>query len=289
MGRNQYMLNMASGEVLEYLEDCFDRLLSEYDITYIKWDMNRYASEMGSPLLPPSEWKSLWYRNTLGVYRLAEALRRKHPEVEFEACASGGGRVDFGAMGYFDEFWPSDNTDALDRLMIQEGYSYFYPARYMRAWVTDDSGMDGRKIPLAFSMHAAMCGSLGIGIDLNTAEAGRMEEVASYIARYKQVRETVQTGRLYRLCSLQKGELQAVQYAGDGESVLFVFLVHARYGRTEYEVRLRGLDPDSLYTYESGDSQKERSGQFLMKRGIRIQLRGDYDSRMIVFRQEKNS
>ncbi len=80
-----------------------------------------------------------------------------------------------------------------------------------------------------------------------------------------------------------------VQYVGDGESVLFVFLVHARYGRTEYEVRLRGLDPDSLYTYESGDRQKERSGQFLMKRGIRIQLRGDYDSRMIVFRQKKNS
>lgn len=98
---------------------------------------------------------------------MIEELRRSHPHVEFEACASGGGRVDYGAMRRFDEYCPSDNTDALDRLYMQEWYSYLYPVKYMRAWLTDDFGMNQRKIPLKFSMYSAMCGRFGIGTDLN--------------------------------------------------------------------------------------------------------------------------
>lgn len=95
-------------------------------------------------------WEEIWVRNTQGVYRLIQELRKRHPEVEYEACASGGGRVDYGAMRYFDEYWPSDNSDPLDRLYMQENYSYIYPIKYMRAWLTDDFGMNQRYIPLKF-------------------------------------------------------------------------------------------------------------------------------------------
>lgn len=160
MGRNQYELDMANPEVVAYLIQVLDDLLSENAIDYIKWDMNRYLSEVGSPTRDLRQWKELHFRSTEGVYRLAEELKKRHPKVELEACASGGGRVDYGALERFDEYWPSDNTDPLDRLFIQEAYSYFYPVKYMRAWLTDDFGMDQRKIPLHFSMHSSMCGAL---------------------------------------------------------------------------------------------------------------------------------
>lgn len=123
--------------------------------------------------------------------------------------------MDYGALERFDEYWPSDNTDPLDRLFIQEAYSYFYPVKYMRAWLTDDFGMNQRKLPLAFSMHSSMCGALGIGIDLNRASDEKLTEIAGYIADYKKVRNTVQFGELYRLSSLKTASLQAVQYVRD--------------------------------------------------------------------------
>lgn len=286
MGRNQYELDMANPQVVEYLIDIFDKLLTETKIEYIKWDMNRYASEMGSTALDAAHWKELAVRNTKGVYRLIKELRKRHPEVEFEACASGGGRVDFGAMRYFDEYWPSDNTDALDRLFIQESYSYLYPVKYMRAWLTDDFGMDGRKIPLQFSMYSAMCGSLGIGIDLNSTSDEKIEKIASYIEIYKEIREMVQFGDLYRLSSLTNAEIQAVQYVKDGDSVAFVFLDHERYGDAHHCVKLRGLEENQCYQFEIEGVSYEKTGAFLMNRGIQLKLHGDYDSKVIILKKK---
>ena len=286
MGRNQYELDMANPQVVDYLITIFDQLLTETKIEYIKWDMNRYASEMGSESLDKNQWKELSVRNTKGVYRLIEELRRRHPEVEFEACASGGGRVDFGAMRYFDEYWPSDNTDALDRLSIQESYSYLYPVKYMRAWLTDDFGMDRRKIPLQFSMYSAMCGSLGIGIDLNSTSDTKMEEIASYIKVYKEIRETVQFGDLYRLCSLKTDKIQAVQYVKDRESVVFIFLDHEQYGDAFHCVKLRGLEENQVYQFELEGIQYEKTGAFLMNRGVQVKLYGDYDSKLLRFKKK---
>lgn len=283
MGRNQYELDMANTEVIDYLIQIFDRFLTENSIEYIKWDMNRYGAEQGSQALDPKDWKELNFRNTQGIYRLIRELRRRHPEVEFEACASGGGRVDLGTMRYFDEYWPSDNTDPLDRLFIQEAYSRLYPVKYMRAWLTDDFGMNGRKVPLNFSMHSAMCGTLGIGIDLNRTSTERQREIASYIEDYKKVREIIQFGDLYRLSSLKKQELQAVQYVKDGESVLFLFLDHERYGNTGYRIPLKGLEKDRIYQFEIDGKIWKKTGAFLMNYGINVKLGGDYDSRMISF------
>lgn len=282
-GRNQYELDLSNPEVTDALIRVFDALLTETRIEYIKWDMNRYAAEMGSAALAPDQWKEISFRNTQGIYRLVRELRSRHPEVEFEACASGGGRVDFGAMRYFDEYWPSDNTDPLDRLFIQEAYSRLYPVKYMRAWLTDDFGMDQRKVPLKFRMHSAMCGALGIGVDLNGTSEETQKEIAGYIEEYKDVREVIQFGKLYRLTSFKKGDLHAVQYVKDEKSVLFLFLDHERYGNAGYRMKLRGLENRKTYTFEMDGNRFRKTGEFLMNYGINVKLYGDYDSRMILF------
>lgn len=286
MGRNQYMLDMSNQEVVEYLIEIFDKLIEENGIEYIKWDMNRYAAEIGSELEKSGQWKELHYRNTMGIYRLVRELRKRHPGVEFEACASGGGRVDFGSMRYFDEYWPSDNTDPLDRLFIQESYSYLYPVKYMRAWLTDDFGMNRRQIPLKFSLYSAMCGALGIGINLNEASDEKLEEIAVYIRQYKQIRDVIQFGKLYRISSLRNQPLQVVQYVKENQSVVFFFLDHERYGNEFYSVKLRGLEENKIYSYEIAGKTYEKTGSFLMNRGMDIRLSGDYDSSMVVLTEK---
>lgn len=282
MGRNQYMLDLTNPEVTAYLTAAIDRLLTENRIAYVKWDMNRCAAEMASSFREPDEYKTMWHRNTEGFYTIIRALREKHPGVEFEACASGGGRVDFGAMAHFDEYWPSDNTDPLDRLFIQEGYSLVYPVKYMRAWLTADFGMNSRNTPLQFGMHCAMCGALGIGMDLSRTGEEELALLKRYVEEYKAIRETVQLGSLYRLKSLRKDDIHAVQYVNGLSSAVFVFLDHERYGKRYYRLRLKGLDPSAAYRYTLRGRGGTRSGAYLMNEGLELELRGDYDSALIL-------
>ena len=116
--RGQYVLNVTKPEVKEYIYNMLDRLLSTYDIDYIKWDVNRPIAQSGTD-------KAIWYKHIEVIYDIVKELKKKHPRVLFEACASGGGRIDYGILGIFDDFWTSDNTDAYDRLKIQQSYSTF--------------------------------------------------------------------------------------------------------------------------------------------------------------------
>jgi alpha-galactosidase len=231
--RNQYMLDMTNPEVIDYLTGLFDKLLSQNNIAYVKWDYNRAMGECASGHNSPGS-KEIWVRNVQGFYQLVETLRAKHPKVEFEACAGGGGRVDFGCLTRFDEFWPSDNTDGIDRLFIQEGYSLLYPVKCMRAWVTHEGNL-----PITFRADSSMCGALGIGLDLTKSTSEELELLKEKIAQYKRIRNTVQFGEIYRLKSLRLHDpIQAVQYEKNGQVVLFAFLVHTAFYRSEYNVRL---------------------------------------------------
>lgn len=287
MWRNQYVLDMTNPEVVAYLVEQLDGLLTENHIEYIKWDMNRYLAETGNWKNKETPKRDFWYQYAQGFYSLAGELRQRHPDVEFEACASGGGRVDYGVMRYFDEYWTSDNTDALDRLYIQESYSLMYPVRYMRAWVTDDLGMNHRtKVPLKFNCYAAMCGVLGIGMNINAMPQEQLEEVKFYVEEYKKVRGIIQNGELYRIASMREGQLQAVQYVTSGESrdelqsVVFVFSDRGHYGRRFFQIKLQGLNPDVIYRIESEGICLERSGAYCMKVGLETELIGDYGCQM---------
>ncbi len=287
--RNQYTLDLTKEEVVQYMIDCLDKLLTENHISYIKWDMNRPLGETGACAQKSLcckgdmiEQKEVWVTHIRNFYRVIKTIRKKHPDVEFEACAGGGARVDLGAMRYFDEYWTSDNTDALDRLEIQNGYSMLYPAKYMRAWVTDvPDGLTGRSIPLSFRLHCAMCGALGIGNDLNKMSEEELAGLKKGVSDYKRIRHIVQFGKLYRLGNLKKDGLAGVQYVNGEDSILFVFLSQCRYGQKEYRFRLKGLAENRVYRVNGRDGEVIKSGAFLMYYGLTLHMSGDYDSQMI--------
>lgn len=281
-GRYQYMLDLTNPEVTTYLIQQIDCLLSENEISYIKWDMNRALGECGSSHQKPENFKSIWIKHVEGFYRIIKSLREKHPEVEFEACASGGGRVDYGCMKYFDEFWTSDNTDPLCRLSIQETYSYMYPIKYMRAWVTDAASGGSRTVPLSFKIHCSMCGALGIGMNLDKISEVEQKELQEGIALYKKIRETIQFGYLRRLKSCHKDDFHALSYQKDNQMVVFAFLIQQSRGKQEYLLKLRGLEESTKYRFTLEGIEFIKSGSYLMNHGILLKMWGDYMSKCIL-------
>lgn len=267
--RNQLILNMAREDVQEYVLGVLDKLLTENNIAFIKWDMNRAASEPGWPDAP-GDPRELWVRYVWGVYRVWGELRQRHPNVIWQSCASGGGRADLGILRLADQVWVSDNTEATSRLRIQEGYSQFLPAITMEAWVTDwNEGF----VPLEFRFHVSMCGALGVGGNLLNWNDSDRALAVECIRQYKEIRSTIQLGEQYRLLSPQKGPFSAVQYISQdkAEGVLFVFRVHVPEKYNIPHLYLRGLDPEALYSVEGFD--EPRSGLAWMEAGLRVELK----------------
>jgi alpha-galactosidase len=288
--RNQLILNMARDDVKEHIFAVLDKLLSENDIGFIKWDMNRHFSEPGWPEVPVAEQKKIWVKYATNVYEIIDRLRAAHPHLEIEACSGGGGRVDLGILQRVEQVWTSDNTEAFDRLRIQEGFSLAYTPKVMMDWVTDVPNLNHRSTPLKYRFLVAMQGSLGIGANLNHWSAKDFDMAKDMIERYKQIRETVQEGNLYRLFSPREGNLTANQYVSeDGEqAVLFAFLHSQQLLRPAPTIHLRGLDEHALYRVKSIDDKlvdkfQTVSGSYLLHHGLDLKLGGDFDSTMVVF------
>lgn len=280
--RNQLILNLARNDVRQYIYDCIDRLLSEHPIAFIKWDMNRNFSEPGFPSAPPEEQKEVWVRHALGIYEIAEKLKLKHPKVIFQSCSGGGGRVDLGILKYFDQVWTSDNTDAFDRLRIQEGFSYAYYAKIMESWVTDEvNWVNNRKLSLTYRFHSAMMGNLGIGDNLLKWSDSELQEAKELIHLYKEIRPIIQHGHQYRLLSVRESILSSVMYVSDNkeDAVLFAFLHSNNFANELPQIRLQGLDEQSVYQVEN--IKQPLSGLALMKLGIKVDLKGDFQSMLI--------
>ena len=286
--RNQLVLNLALPEVKSYVFEVLDRLASTYKIRYFKWDMNRALSEPG--WTGAANPKSLWLDYVSAYYDILDKLSAKHPALEIEGCSGGGGRIDLGVLKRVNEVWPSDNTEAFDRLKIQEGFTYAYAPRVMSAWVTDVPNTNGRSVPLQFRFLAAMQGLLGIGANLNKWSDADLAFAKKMIELDKQIRPVVQTGALYRLMSPRFGDLTASEYvAEDGQTaVLFAFLHSQQFGLPVPTIHLRGLDPKAVYTLQFLDGRTaESSGAYLMNRGVDLNLRGDYDSSLIVLSMKR--
>ena len=265
-------------------------MLSENNIKFIKWDMNRHFSEPGWPEVPVAEQKEIWVKYVRNVYDIMDRLRAKHPGLEIESCSGGGGRVDLGVLQRVDEVWTSDNTEAFDRLKIQEGFTYAYSPKVMMAWVTDVPNMNGRSTPLDYRFLVAMQGSLGIGSNLNKWMKADFDLATKMIAYYKQIRETVQTGSLYRLLSPRAGDLTANQYVSQNgkQAVLFAFLHSQQYRNPMPAIRLQGLDPKATYRVHKIDGKlmdrnETYTGSYLMNQGVHLRLTGDYDSTSVEF------
>lgn len=298
--RNQLVLNLARPEVKEYVFNFLDKLVSENDIAFLKWDYNRNWSEPGWPEAPGgqgptglSAQKEIYVRYVDYLYDILAKLRAKHPKLEIESCSGGGGRVDLGILRYTDEVWPSDNTDALDRLAIQDGYTHAYSPETMAAWVTDvPNYLDRRAVPLQFRFLTAMQGALGVGSNLTKWTPEESDAATRLVTFYKTVRTTVQHGNLFRLKSPGQSEDSQVEYVSqDGsQAVLFAYLHSQHYGLPQPSIQLRGLDAKANYRLTPLDPAKYRgdatvSGAVLMGQGIALALAGDYDSTAVMLQR----
>jgi alpha-galactosidase len=193
----------------------------------------------------------------------------KHPEVIFQSCSGGGRRVDLGILRYFDQVRASDNTDAFDRLFIQEGFSYAYCAKIMEAWVTSGlNWVNQRRLSLKYRFHSAMMGNIGIGDNLLNWSNAEKDQAWQLIGLYKKIRKLIQHGRQYCLLSPRISPLAAVMYINESptEAVLFAFLHFNHFGDELPRIYLKGLKEDTLYMVEG--KGLVLSGKALMKVGI---------------------
>ena len=280
--RNQLVLNLAREDVQEYLWERLDALLSSAPIDYVKWDFNRCFTDAGWPGEPYPQ--RLWVDHVRALYALLDRLRAAHPNVAFESCSGGGGRIDLGIMSRTDQVWTSDNTDPLDRLAIQHGFSQVHPARVMAAWVTDspNTQLNGRVSSLRFRFVSSMAGVLGVGGDLTRWAEEELAEAGEWVGLYKEIRPLVQHGDLYRLRP-PRGGLSAVQYVRGDEAVVLAWLQAQSHGEPVPAVRLRGLDPTA--SYECPETGEIHSGAVLLHHGLRTGLRGDLDAAVFRLRR----
>ena len=284
--RNQLVLNLARQDVYDYLYQSLSNLLKEHNIKYLKWDMNRALSEPGWPSAPPEMQREVRIRYVQNLYKIIDGLRKEFPEVWFENCSSGGGRVDMGMLSRTDVFWASDNTDPVDRLFIQYSYLGVFPANTMSSWVTDEVAHDEHP-SLAYKFDVAMSGVLGVGYDITKWTKEEKALATEKIARYKQIRTLIDNGILYRLVSPYEQNRCALQFISKDQkqAVLYLYnLAENMKGSTSDTrksniLQLRGLVPEASYKVEGDDHVYK--GAYLMKVGIAWPVRGSLNSKIL--------
>jgi alpha-galactosidase len=262
------ILDFGRLEVVEHIFAVLDELVTRYDIAFFKWDMNRLVTEPGSVA-----GKAIWRVHTAGIYLIMDRLRQKHPTLDIQSCSGGGGRSDLGMLARADQVWVSDNTDAYDRIRIQEGFSLAYPARCMEAWVTHEhSHITQRTTPLSLRFDVAMRGVLGIGSNLNELSAEELAEYARNIAFYKRIRHIIQEGVLYRLERLEEFQASVVEYVlPDGREAVYSIAVRDHHiGSIRPAALLKGLMSGTIYnvTDRNMNDVHRATGYELMTLGL---------------------
>ena len=244
MSRNQLVLDLTRSEVSDYLFERLDALLKEYPITYLKWDMNRNLDQPGD-----AEGRAATHRQTLAFYALLARVRAAHPDVEIESCASGGARADFGVLAHTDRIWTSDSNDALDRLQIQRGFSYFFPAEIMGAHVgPDECHITGRRLGLAMRAGVALLGDMGIEANLFEMNDAEKAELRAAVELHKKHRQLLFSGDLVRL-ETESFESAFGVVAQERDEAIFSYALLDSHPRSRPgRLRFDGLDPGQLYT-----------------------------------------
>ncbi len=280
--RNQYVLDLTRPEVLEYVWGRIEAILSSANITYLKWDMNRQLADLGSTLTPNGE---LYHRYVLAVYQLQERLCRRFPQLLLENCSGGGARFDPGMLYYSPQIWCSDDTDAVERLKIQEGTALIYPLCAMGAHVSDcPNHAVGRVTPFETRGHVALAGTFGYELDITRISQEERDMIPRQVEMYHRYNDLVREGDYYRLASYSENGAydcwQVVQKDGSRVLVTFVQVL----GRPNYHsrrIRLQGLEPGA--SYRLAGTEQVFGGDVLMYGGLPVEnLWGDFRSRLFL-------
>lgn len=286
-GRQQLILDFSREEVGDAVADMVRGILRSAPITYVKWDMNRNMTEIGSAALPPERQRETAHRYMLGLYRVMEQLTTEFPHILFESCSGGGGRYDPGMLYYMPQTWTSDNSDAVSRLKIQYGTSLVYPLSSMGAHVSAvPNHQVFRNTSLRTRGHAAMSGNFGYELDLTAFSEQEKEEVREQVKLYKEIRHLVQFGDFYRLRNPFEGNEAAWTIVSEdrSEAVLYYFRILSEANAPIVWLRTMGLDPEGDYRcVEDGNIY---GGDRLMNAGLAIPaMHGDFQSFMWRFKR----
>lgn len=278
--RNQLTLDLSRPEVREYIVETVSRILDTAEIGYVKWDMNRHMTELGSAGLDQRRQKEMPYRYMLGLYEVMERIVSGHPDVLFESCSGGGGRFDPGMLYYMPQTWTSDDTDAVERLYIQYGTSLAYPVSTMGSHVSAvPNHQAGRVTSLKIRGDVAMSGNFGYELDLLKLTPEEKEIVREQIAQYKELRTFMPAADMYRLQSPFEGNHTAWMFVSkDGRDIFaayFEILCEVNPGIRR--MKFTALDPDALY--EIVGEGKTCRGDELMQIGLVVDCYGDFQSR----------
>lgn len=277
--RNQLVLDLSNPEVQDFVFGIVNNLFTKNpDLAFIKWDCNAviynaYSAYLNKKELPQS---NLYVEYIRGLYKVLERIRAKYPKVPMMLCSGGGGRGDYEFLKYFTEFWPSDNTDPIERIFMQWDYSYFFPS------ITSDNHVTNwGQQPMKFKVDVASMGKLGFDIVASHLNENDKQFCRQAVSNYNSFKDVVWHGDQYRLLSPHENELSALMYvnAGKSKAIVFNYLVNNRFKitATERPVQLNGLDPNKTYSVKeinlypgTTSTVRERtySGDFLMKVGI---------------------
>lgn len=277
--RNQLVLDLTNPKVQEFVYNIVDGILTKYPgISFIKWDCNRMMTNAFSVYLKDKQ-SHLYIDYVNNLYSILEKLRQKYPHFPIMLCSGGGGRVDYGALRYFTEFWASDDTDPLERVYIQWGYSYFFPSFAVCNHITSWG-----KQSLKFKTDVAMMGKIGYDIPVNELSEKDLKFSQDAIANYKRLSDVIWHGDLYRLISPYDENRAVLMYVNNtkNNAVLFAYTLNSRFNEDFNNVRLQGLDPLKTYKIReinvandgkqqaARDNGKSFTGDYLMKVGLSI-------------------
>ena len=293
--RNQMVLDLCNPQVQDFVFGVVDGLMQENpEIRFMKWDCNSPITNIYSPYLKENQG-NLYIDYVRGLYKVLDRVQAKYPDLYMMMCSGGGGRSDVTGLHYFTEFWCSDNTDPIERLFIQWGYSHFMPAKAMCAHVTEWN----RRASIKFRVDVAFQGKLGFDIGLKGLSNDDRQYCREAIKEYKRLKEVVWSPNLYRLVSSYEGQHCVVQRVTDDQthSVVFAYDIHPRYGETILPTRLQGLKADAKYRVKEvclmpgkqswlSCNDKTYTGDYLMKVGVKVTSSNDLVSHIIEVKQE---
>ena len=245
--RHQLVLDI-SNPALQLTEPVRRTLQETPGISYVKWDCNRKISDPGSTHLPPALQGNLYFDYISRYYEQMRQLRQEFPDVTFQCCSAGGGRLDIGAAAFHEEFWLSDNTDACDRLRMQWSASFFFPANAIGCHFTaSPNGYTHREASLKFRFDVALAGRLGLELDPRTLSDDEMNDIRARVELAKELRPIVQLGDLYRLVSPYTGPDCALLYTHGREALLLAYTTQRVYTDQQTRIPLHGLNPNARY------------------------------------------
>ncbi len=283
-GGTQVVLDLSNPDVQDFVFSVLDNLMTENPgIEYIKWDANSAIHSVGSQYLPADRQSHLDIEYHRGLVNVLKRVREKYPDLIIQACASGGGRANYGILPWFDEFWVSDNTDALQRVYMQWGTSYFFPSMAMASHISaSPNHQTSRQIPLKYRIDVAMSGRLGMELQPKNMNEEERALCKNAIEQYKMIRPVVQLGDIYRLVSPYDGlNLASMMYCSKDKSkaVFYWWKLEHFVNMHLPKVKMAGLDPDRHYKVTELNRIDKRplsfegatfSGSFLMDEGLEI-------------------